>query len=824
MPQTPNGDDALLIPENPDEEFPQDDFALNQGEKGGESANANGELRSSSDDEEDKKYPSDCYSFIALNGPHNDGWPRKKILFFIFGMTPFFFQTLILVLLVMSVTDEKHGTMPETDNPDGFGDDFSSWIAKFIPSDTSPIVRMTQVVSIMAYVLFPDSSMNDVIGAMRYYPKASKAKAGDHVMCMRFSCFLKGLQGTIAIFATLLLVMTSNTVVEIILNFTAVNFVSNIDDIAFTGELGKPFKYEALKIERKTLPESMYRRSKHTHYSTVVGSIFTVLFLLMLYVFICQKLVDIWKTPIFRVQFQEVTGIQQYSGCFQLDKETSHFGRHNYHSWDNSSDFSFNSSFGYCRENRQWILYKGDNPSTHPCDARKEGSELARSSKTNDFDIATSFENSWVTSSNTPLDLYFFANEHDTNEDALHCESIVGDGKCDEFLNKFDYGFDGGDCCSASCLGSNCGKGGLKSMFGQMVSADGFPNCTNDDMKAITISLNNISSSRNERFVDYPDYLKLDDNEAFPNETIWRGENPVEPILFLDCDDKNVLSIYISESMENQTETVMVEDGSNCTLTIRNNTAFRDIDSPTNDPILFVDYTIFHGKSENIEILTSHSNLFATENFRRIPECYFSKLESHIDAKSMYVGSGLSHVAFNWLLDHESKASNCEDDFFLERYGLTTTYFGMDKTKSLISSEPQCRWKSIICTDGKITEINLDQLPWPNNLSKLPTEIGLLENLKVFTARKNKISLIPSEIGLLRNVQHLDFGYNNFSYIPPELGSLSILESLDLSFNNVSSMPSEIGLLTRLKSLDLCKRRHVICFRTVELIVVGSVA
>jgi len=55
--------------------------------------------------------------------------------------------------------------------------------------------------------------------------------------------------------ATMLLILTSNTVVDIILNFTAVNFISNLDDyafcLAFSGKINQTLEDEATRIANR---------------------------------------------------------------------------------------------------------------------------------------------------------------------------------------------------------------------------------------------------------------------------------------------------------------------------------------------------------------------------------------------------------------------------------------------------------------------------------------------------------------------------------------------------------------------------------------------
>ena len=80
--------------------------------------------------------------------------------------------------------------------------------------------------------------------------------------------------------------------------------------------------------------------------------------------------------------------------------------------------------------------------------------EIAHSGKTDTFDVTASISEDWYTPFNTPIGNMYFIDRNDINET---CESSPGDGKCDQFLNRFDFQYDGGDCCASTCKGDLCG-------------------------------------------------------------------------------------------------------------------------------------------------------------------------------------------------------------------------------------------------------------------------------------------------------------------------------------------------------------------------------
>jgi len=153
-----------------------------------------------------ENFPSDCYSFLSLHGPIGNP------LFFSFGMMVYIFQITFLLLMVFSVLHEKWHENGEGDNP-GKG-----IVASFIPTNASPLVQGTQFLAILAFIVFADASILDIARSVETFPTHST----EATKCMVFSCVLRFSQGMLAMLVTLLLIITSKSVIEIVLNFAAV--------------------------------------------------------------------------------------------------------------------------------------------------------------------------------------------------------------------------------------------------------------------------------------------------------------------------------------------------------------------------------------------------------------------------------------------------------------------------------------------------------------------------------------------------------------------------------------------------------------------------
>ena len=309
--------------------------------------------------------------------------------------------------------------------------------------------------------------------------------------------------------------------------------------VAKAGKYGPMLEEVAKRVENEPVPRCSIPKDKYLRYNIAVGVASAFLFGMLCFVIASQESAEKWITSIVQVEFRGSIDLQPYGGCYDIDSDSSYNKRRNYKL--SSDDIEVGQTqFGYCKEDRRWILFTGrffdGEEFGDPCLAGRN--ELAAfSSKTDSFDISTSFHEPWYSASNEPIEL-ILANLGENDND---CRALPGNGVCNPFFNRPKYKFDGGDCCAATCAHSDCGKGSLNSAsaFGaRIASGDGFPNCIDPDpsMKPVTIELTSISMS-------------------------YAGPNP---ILKFECDGSNVFSIPVDKSMENNTETVIVHGEANC--------------------------------------------------------------------------------------------------------------------------------------------------------------------------------------------------------------------------------------------------------------------
>mmetsp|Transcript_7253 Transcript_7253/g.21017 ORF Transcript_7253/g.21017 Transcript_7253/m.21017 type:complete len:389 (+) Transcript_7253:200-1366(+) len=300
-----------------------------------------------------RTFPPDTYSFIAVHGP------LDKSLYFYFGLMVWVFQVAFFLLLVLRVASKKLSTNEDTDNPD------DTFFSGFIPSNVGEISRVAQFFALVSYCIFADESLRDVVTAVEMWPTASKAKPGDNLGLLRLSSILRFIQGSLATIVVLLLVVSTADVVDIVLNFMAVNFVSGFDDIAFElaqwGKYGTAIEAEAKRIEDLPVPECLRRRTKFRRFWSIIFPTASALLVSLIIVVHRQNSLDYWLTRTLRVQFEDDTNLEPYSGCYSIDTNfvvgRIREKRVQYQSFDANPG---SARFGYCQERRKWFIYEGN--------------------------------------------------------------------------------------------------------------------------------------------------------------------------------------------------------------------------------------------------------------------------------------------------------------------------------------------------------------------------------------------------------------------------------------------------------------------------------
>ncbi|XP_064616139.1 E3 ubiquitin-protein ligase LRSAM1-like isoform X2 [Liolophura sinensis] len=90
-----------------------------------------------------------------------------------------------------------------------------------------------------------------------------------------------------------------------------------------------------------------------------------------------------------------------------------------------------------------------------------------------------------------------------------------------------------------------------------------------------------------------------------------------------------------------------------------------------------------------------------------------------------------------------------------------------------------------------------------NELSSLPDEICMLQNLQVLNVEKNKLTKLPNNLEGLQSLQNLNVRSNKIRALPPSITKLKCLRTLDITDNKITSLQSELCHVRTLETLLL---------------------
>jgi hypothetical protein len=520
-------------------------------------------------DEDENKYPRDSYSFLSLHGPRCK--TKDDILFVSFGLLTFAAQIAFLFVMILSVISDtfRSGDLADdVDNPGNPHSEERGPFSQIFPANASLIVKATQIISLLSFFMFADETLLDIARACELFPlwwsrNSEASNCHNNHWGLFISSTLRFVQGSLAVLAVFLLVMTETSVIDIVLNFTAVNFISGLDEVAFAlarwGKFGPKLKREAARIERSDLPPHICSKTTHLWYCYTIVLIAAIVFGCLTGIMFYQIRPDKWITHSFRAKFQADTGFEDYSGCYHIDKAQKFNNRYIY---INDAYNPNSAKVGYCLKERQWVFFRADDESSgsDPCDNLKNDNLIARSASSSSFDVSSAFQENWFSAYNTPLNMYFISGQgEDWYEE--NCGSFTGDGTCDAAFNNFFYDYDRGDCCASTCFGSNCGV--LREISSGVEMADGreisFPNCENDrDMEPFVVEIGSVTETNESDRTWWAE--KVSSIEGW--EDFWR------PRLVLECDGRTVLATSnIISAAGTDIETMIDREAKNCSIT-----------------------------------------------------------------------------------------------------------------------------------------------------------------------------------------------------------------------------------------------------------------
>ncbi|KAL3939180.1 MAG: hypothetical protein SGBAC_006053, partial [Bacillariaceae sp.] len=404
-----------------------------------------------------------------------------------------------------------------------------------------------------------------------------------------------------------------------------------------------------------------------------------------------------------------------------------------------------------------------------------------------------------------------------------------GDAICNRYFNTEVYGWDGGDCCGGTCIGPQCGLGGIASPFGienyledtgtNEFSVLGYGSCEDPSMAPLTIELKDFDVFN---LTEWYSIVGNTDGDPFCSTAA----------INVRCNGITYLHFpqYILQNQSDCgrtfTETVYVPFGSQCELST-NNACFG---------LVCLNHTIsvYYGNDTSLAPIRSGNIGEETRLSFGVPsKCLTGVLRQYsasIFDLSTHQGQAASRLSNDGLSDFLCTQG---PKFVIERYALSVLNASVHFKSS--NWEPyQCHGWGIpavqtACLNVSVTALLLE-VNAGSQAGTIPTELFLLTNLRQLALRSNNFtSTIPSEIGLLTSlgkklrdselsfcvdidyfltlthqIERLELWDNELTgTIPTELG-LCRLSALALASNKLTgTIPSELGLLSSLSGVFL---------------------
>ncbi|VEU35995.1 unnamed protein product [Pseudo-nitzschia multistriata] len=146
-------------------------------------------------------------------------------------------------------------------------------------------LQVAKGLAMISYVLVPEAGIADLIKAIHQRPSGCSCVCSCFCNFDRFVSRLRFFHSWLAIWTVAVLIIASNEIMDVFLNFAAMNFASDIDEKAFElaqkGVFGEKLKKEAKSIaDGEAEPEEQKEVKAHRTGMALVGTFFSLMFLL----------------------------------------------------------------------------------------------------------------------------------------------------------------------------------------------------------------------------------------------------------------------------------------------------------------------------------------------------------------------------------------------------------------------------------------------------------------------------------------------------------------------------------------------------------------
>ena len=321
----------------------------------------------------ERSLPKDTFSFIFIS--------RLLSVPFLIAIIVFSFQIAIFSLVSVDVIDLSNSRNPFN-----------------IPTNVESTVRATQVLAIIIAIVTQDD-VKKVILILRdgYDVDVFQGTFGPDATKFQWvlSLVLRASEGLTGLFVTFMLIMQSKTVLELLLNFSAMEFVSLLDDVAFS--MLREEYFGIGMMEHATLCEKKYYVP---HISSLKSSRFSAVYFIVIFAVMFSGWSGIYSeqaTGMYLCQQMYVqlddefaSALAGLSGIYTINNNEQFGGR-----VTSSQEKNGQGKIGYCEDENVWTL-KIQDPLV-PYDPCLDW--VAKSSQSFDFDVLKTTSSQWRESS-----------------------------------------------------------------------------------------------------------------------------------------------------------------------------------------------------------------------------------------------------------------------------------------------------------------------------------------------------------------------------------------------------------------------------------------
>jgi len=302
---------------------------------------------------------------------------------FVLATFVFLFQIAIYVVLAIDIINAS-----DPNNP-----------LKF-PVNVEGAVRAAEFLAIVVAIITQDD-LRKAVNLLRdgFDQNLVNAHEGATKKKWILSIVLRGSEGFFGLFLTFLLIMQSDTVIELLLNFLAMGFVGQLDDVVFVltreGFLGKALQKDAKKLSCTFYNVShLSTESKTASFATFAyfGVFFVAFFAAWVTIFSKQVTGEYLCQDIFGEFGDEVVPmLETFTGSFSSRQEEIIGKRLSYINYQ--GDGNWVAVLAYCLEQKRWTLSLVTDNVYDPWDPC---TWIAASDESTAFDVLETANSQWV--------------------------------------------------------------------------------------------------------------------------------------------------------------------------------------------------------------------------------------------------------------------------------------------------------------------------------------------------------------------------------------------------------------------------------------------